>query len=219
MEEAKMKEEVETMVTEEVAEMIAGGEKEGKKKKKSKWGKLSSVTSVWKTFKEGYYKLRIKHFENLISVGLPGEVNLIMFEEIPEKPKPPPRFKGVRQLEKTKRWVSEIRPTVGLYTNQKKKKIWLGSFGTPEEAARAFDVGVYLWKDDQGLENFNFPDSPEFLKVLEPNRDTLDEKTRCSRTKALAQRAADRAAAQRDFEEITGSRRRDTRGEGQTRSA
>ena len=63
-----------------------------------------------------------------------------MFDEIEEPERQPPRFKGVRQLDKTGRWVSEIRPTVGLYTNHKKKKIWLGSFGTPEEAARAFDV-------------------------------------------------------------------------------
>lgn len=213
----RVKEEMGAKASQEVMQMNADSGKEMTKKGSSRWGKLSGVTNAWKNFKEGYYAARIRHFESLISVGLPGEVNLIMFEEIPEKPRPPPRFKGVRQLEKTKRWVSEIRPTVGLFTNQKKKKIWLGSFGTPEEAARAFDVGVYLWKDDQGLENFNFPDSPEFLRVLEPNRDTLDEKTRCTRTKALAQRAADRAAAARDFGEMTGSRRRDNRGE--TRSA
>lgn len=182
-----------------------------KKKKGSKWKGLGGFTNAWSNFKWAIREARIKHFENLISVGLPGEVNLIMFDEIEERPKPPPRFKGVRQLEKTKRWVSEIRPTVGLYTKQRKKKIWLGSFGTPEEAARAFDVGVYLWKDDLSVENFNFPDSPEFLRMLEPNRDTLDEKTRTARTKSLAQRAADRAAAARDFGSMSRSRRHDTR--------
>ena len=110
------------------------------KKVGSKWWKVSSVTGVWKNFKAAVRAARIKHFENLISAGLPGEVNLIMFDEIEEPERQPPRFKGVRQLDKTGRWVSEIRPTVGLYTNHKKKKIWLGSFGTPEEAARAFDV-------------------------------------------------------------------------------
>lgn len=110
------------------------------KKAGSKWWKVASVTGAWKNFKAAVRAARIKHFENLISAGLPGEVNLIMFDEIEEPERQPPRFKGVRQLDKTGRWVSEIRPTVGLYTNHKKKKIWLGSFGTPEEAARAFDV-------------------------------------------------------------------------------
>lgn len=110
------------------------------KKAGSKWWKVSSVVGAWKNFKAAVRAARIKHFENLISAGLPGEVNLIMFDEIEEPERQRPRYKGVRQLDKTGRWVSEIRPTVGLYTNHKKKKIWLGSFGTPEEAARAFDV-------------------------------------------------------------------------------
>lgn len=125
----------EAEVVEKPASTTKGGKKAG-----SKWWKVASVTGVWKNFKAAVRAARIKHFENLISAGLPGEVNLIMFDEIEEPERQPPRFKGVRQLDKTGRWVSEIRPTVGLYTNHKKKKIWLGSFGTPEEAARAFDV-------------------------------------------------------------------------------
>ena len=70
---------------------------------------------------------------------------------------------------------------------------------------------MYFWKEDQEVENFNFPDSPSFLRMLEPRRETMDEKTRFARTKELAQRAADRAAAARDFGSMSGSRRRDAR--------
>lgn len=58
-------------------------------------------------------------------------------------------FKGVR-MRKWGRWVSEIR------VPQSRSRIWLGSFDTPEKAARAYDAALYCLRGSQG--KFNFPD-------------------------------------------------------------
>jgi len=60
------------------------------------------------------------------------------------------QFKGIR-LRKWGRWVSEIRKP------KTRKKIWLGSYPTPEQAARAYDAAVYCLRGPD--EKFNFPDS------------------------------------------------------------
>ncbi|PIA27590.1 hypothetical protein AQUCO_07600039v1 [Aquilegia coerulea] len=61
------------------------------------------------------------------------------------------RFKGVRKR-KWGKWVSEIR------LPNSRERIWLGSYDTPEKAARAFDAALYCLRGKQA--KFNFPQNP-----------------------------------------------------------
>jgi hypothetical protein len=60
------------------------------------------------------------------------------------------RFKGIR-LRKWGKWVSEIRMP------NSRAKIWLGSYDSPEKAARAYDFAAFCLRGSQA--RFNFPDS------------------------------------------------------------
>ncbi len=66
-------------------------------------------------------------------------------------------YRGVRHRSELNKWVTEIRPTAH------KRKIWLGTYKTPEEAARAYDVGIYYTRKNIPL---NFPESIESLPEL-----------------------------------------------------
>nr|AMT92114.1 dehydration-responsive element-binding protein 5-6 [Syntrichia caninervis] len=66
-------------------------------------------------------------------------------------------YRGVRYRVELNKYVTEIRPS------RSTKKIWLGTYDTAEEAARAFDIGNLCCKKNLPL---NFADSPGMLKKI-----------------------------------------------------
>ncbi|CAN6178935.1 unnamed protein product [Urochloa humidicola] len=65
------------------------------------------------------------------------------------------KYKGVRRR-KWGKWVSEIR------LPNSRSRIWLGSYDTPEKAARAFDAAYVCLRgaSDGGADGLNFPGTP-----------------------------------------------------------
>ncbi|CAN7021514.1 unnamed protein product [Brassica rapa subsp. trilocularis] len=64
------------------------------------------------------------------------------------------KYKGVRKRRWGK-WVSEIR------LPKSRERIWLGSYDTPEKAARAFDAALFCLRGSGA--NFNFPENPPVI--------------------------------------------------------
>ncbi|GMI89376.1 hypothetical protein like AT1G19210 [Hibiscus trionum] len=61
------------------------------------------------------------------------------------------KYKGVRKR-KWGKWVSEIR------LPNSRERIWLGSYDSPQKAAKAFDAAQYCLRGNEA--KFNFPDNP-----------------------------------------------------------
>ncbi len=63
------------------------------------------------------------------------------------------KYRGVR-LRQWGKWVAEIRLPNSL------KRIWLGSYDSPEKAARAFDAAFICLRGGEAIAGLNFPESP-----------------------------------------------------------
>ncbi|CAM6049221.1 unnamed protein product [Sphagnum compactum] len=92
---------------------------------------------------------------------------------------PPTRFKGIRQKEN--KWISEIRPSCS------KKTVWLGTYKTQEEAALAYDAGIFYYK--KFSIPFNFPDSPKVLPAITEGPQDVSTKFVKTEARRNAQRA------------------------------
>ncbi|XP_078443559.1 integrase-type DNA-binding superfamily protein [Wolffia australiana] len=92
-------------------------------------------------------------------------------------------FKGIR-MRRWGKWVSEIR------IPRSRTRIWLGSYDTPEKAARAYDAALYCLHGGRG--RFNFPDEARPV-VSEELRQALSK----SDIKAIAAHFAAAPAAAR----------------------
>lgn len=64
-------------------------------------------------------------------------------------------YRGVRKR-KWGKWVSEIR------LPNSRERIWLGSYDTPEKAAKAFDAALFCLRGKGA--NFNFPENPPEIR-------------------------------------------------------
>ncbi|KAK3014166.1 hypothetical protein RJ639_009031 [Escallonia herrerae] len=73
------------------------------------------------------------------------------------------RYKGVR-MRKWGKWVAEVRRP------NSRDRIWLGSYETPEEAARAYDAAVFCLRGPSAMLNFpaDPPDIPAAGELLPP---------------------------------------------------
>lgn len=75
-------------------------------------------------------------------------------------------YKGIRK--KKGKWVAEIRP------KRAGKTVWLGTYETEEEAARAYDAGIFYYEKQK---SFNFLDSQNVLPELDRSIDACAQCT------------------------------------------
>lgn len=89
------------------------------------------------------------------------------------------RFRGIRL--KDNKWISEIRPSCA------KRTVWLGTYPTEEEAARAFDAGIFYYRKFNIP--YNFSDSPEVLPAVNQGPQEVSAKFVKIEARRNAQRA------------------------------
>ncbi|KAH7523898.1 ethylene-responsive transcription factor ERF017 [Ziziphus jujuba] len=78
-------------------------------------------------------------------------INSIDVSEQQQRSELSSKYKGVRKR-KWGKWVSEIR------LPNSRERIWLGSYDSPEKAARAFDAALFCLRGRNA--KFNFPETP-----------------------------------------------------------
>ncbi|KAG6603485.1 Ethylene-responsive transcription factor ERN1, partial [Cucurbita argyrosperma subsp. sororia] len=93
------------------------------------------------------------------------------------------KFVGVRQRP-SGRWVAEIKDTT------KKIRMWLGTFETAEEAARAYDEAACLLRGSNTRTNFFIPQIPTNSPIASRIRTLLNSKKPLENPAAAAASAA-----------------------------
>lgn len=101
----------------------------------------------------GFDNVRHFHSPQLIESPIP---EACATSQVPPKS----RYNGVRW--KAKKWTSEIRPP------NSTKTVWLGTYATEEQAASAFDAGIFYYDK---AKDYNFPDSESLLPPLDRSMD------------------------------------------------
>lgn len=111
------------------------------------------------------------------------------------------KYRGIRYRPELGRYISEIRPA-----QPRKRKIWLGTYKTAEEAARAFDAGIYYTKKSI---TYNFEDSPSILEPLpenlSPDEEHIQIQKAAKAAAAMAQPADSKQQQEPDIKLVTKS--------------